>query len=87
MYLETAKHDILSLMHHYSFSTCESISDSPRRVKLWMEMVSEIAFEYDFLLSALLAVTSMHLTLLHPSESNNKTASTYHEAVLAQFNS
>jgi hypothetical protein len=73
------------LLHHFVMFTCETISDSKSSIVAWREIIPALAFEHDFLLSTLLAVTALHLAIIHPSEVHNNAALRHHTAALASF--
>ena len=75
--------DTLRLMHHYGISTCYSISDLTSASLPLRDAVPALAFEHDFLLSGLLAVTSLHLALLNPSAIHTNSAIKHHSQALA----
>jgi Fungal specific transcription factor domain len=84
--LKNDDNDKLRLIHHYAISTCYSISD-PTSVTQSLPLrdtVPSLAFEHDFLLSGLLAVTSLHLALLNPSNIHSASAIKFHTEALAQ---
>lgn len=69
-------------MHHYGISTCYSISDLTSISLPLRDTVPALAFEYDFLLSGLLAVTSLYLALLNPSAIHTNSAIKYYSEAL-----
>jgi hypothetical protein len=62
--------DRLRLMHHYGMSTSYSISD----LSSVRDTVPALAREFDFLLSGMFAVTSLHLALHNPSTIHTQSA-------------
>jgi hypothetical protein len=74
--------DTLRLMHHFAISTSSSISNSPTEALLMRDIVPALAFEHDFLLSIILAVTALHLAKLHPSAINSNAAMKHHSRAL-----
>jgi len=75
----------MRLIHFFTISTCEAISDSPAEVHLWREVVPQLALSYDFLLCGLLSITSLHLALLNPSNDHTAAAIWYHSKALELF--
>lgn len=75
--------DTLRLIHHYAVSTCFSISDLPSSIPTWRDTVPSLAFEHGFLLSGLLAVTSLHLALVNPSTCHTNAAIRHYSQALA----
>lgn len=78
--------DKLRLIHHYAISTCYSswnATSVTQSVHL-RDIVPALGFEHDFLLSGLLAVSSLHLALLNPSDINIASAIKYHTEALRQ---
>jgi hypothetical protein len=73
-------------MHHYTLSTCYSITDltSVSQFLPLRDVVPALAFEHDFLLSSLFAVTSLHLALLNPSAIHTASAVNHHSEALSQ---
>jgi hypothetical protein len=74
--------DTLRLMHHFAISTSSSISNSAAETRLMRDIVPALAFEHDFLLSGILAVTALHLAILQPSAIHSNTASKHHSQAL-----
>jgi hypothetical protein len=60
----------LSLLHHYSTSTCATIfCDSPIQA-IWRNEVPRLAFSYAPVLHAIFAVSALHISFLNPAESS-----------------
>lgn len=61
----------LYLMHHYATVTWSTLAniDSPEEVYLWKVAIPREAMDHEFLMDALLAVSSLHLAHLEPSMS------------------
>ena len=51
----------------------------------WRDTVPQLAFEHEFLLSSVLAITSLHLAILYPSDRYHNAALHYHTEALARF--
>jgi len=83
--LQGDSNDQARLLHHFVMFTCETISDTKASIVTWREIIPALAFEHDFLLSTILAVTSLHLAIIHPSEEHNNAALRYHTAALVDF--
>jgi hypothetical protein len=83
--LQGDSNDKSRLLHHFVMFTCETISDSKSSIHAWREIIPALAFEHDFLLSTILAVTSLHLAIIHPSDAHNNAALRHHTAALADF--
>ncbi|KAG9233523.1 hypothetical protein BJ875DRAFT_442165 [Amylocarpus encephaloides] len=85
--LKNDQNDTLRLMHHYNVSTRHSIADpgNPSQISIWRDAIPSLAFKHDFLLSGLLAVTSLHLTLLRPSHTHTNAALKHYIGALALF--
>jgi hypothetical protein len=84
--LKGESNDNFRLMHHYAISTCYSITDltSVSRSLPLRDIVPALGFEHDFLLSGLLAVSSLHLAILNPSAIHTASAIKHHTEALAQ---
>jgi hypothetical protein len=74
--------DRLRLMHHFGMSTCYSISDLSLVCLPLRDTVPALALEYDFLLSGIFAVTSLHLALHNPSTIHTQSAVKHHSEAL-----
>jgi hypothetical protein len=84
--LKGDEYDILRLTHHYTLCTCKTIADiSLDTLPLWRDVVPGLAFNHDFLLHILLAVTALHLNILHPSTENSNAALQHYTKGLALF--
>ncbi|KZF26555.1 hypothetical protein L228DRAFT_257970 [Xylona heveae TC161] len=59
----------LELLHHFSVSTCYTISRKPELVTLWRVTIPQLAFSQPFLMRGLLAISALHLARLRPSRS------------------
>lgn len=58
----------LFLMHHYSTTTCESLSDGvPEHLALWKTWIPKEGLKYEFLMEGILAVSALHLASLEPA--------------------
>ncbi|OBT56464.1 hypothetical protein VE04_02958 [Pseudogymnoascus sp. 24MN13] len=54
----------LELLHHYTISTCFTISD----LRCWQTAVPSIAVDYPFLMRGILATAARHLAYLRPAQ-------------------
>ncbi|MCJ1432536.1 hypothetical protein MMC27_001893 [Xylographa pallens] len=79
--------DNLRLMHHFTISAHRIIAPSPGAVAVWRELVPQLAFEYDFLLHGVLAVSALHLALTSEVDklANSALALRHYTAALALF--
>ncbi|KIW44888.1 uncharacterized protein PV06_03326 [Exophiala oligosperma] len=93
----TLERDRLRLMHHYDRFTCETVADlvlpTPEGVNIMRHYVPELAFEHDFLLHGILALSSLHLTLLSLDNADAQTrerhlslATYHHSCAIRMFN-
>ena len=60
-FISQAPHQELRLMHHFSTSTCFTMTDVPEIYPLWQIAIPKIAFSEDFLLHGLLAISALQL--------------------------
>jgi hypothetical protein len=74
--------DRFRLMHHFAISTSFSISNSLSEAHVMRDVVPALAFEYDFLLSGILAVSSLHLAIINPSAIHSDAALKHHSQAL-----
>jgi hypothetical protein len=72
-------------MHHYTISTCYRVTDTPASLSLWQIAVPELAQSFDFLMSGILATTSLHLAITEPSDQHNTAALRHYTTAIAQF--
>ncbi|MCJ1404917.1 hypothetical protein MMC11_008143 [Xylographa trunciseda] len=79
--------DNLRLMHHFAVSAHRSIAPSPGAVAVWRDLIPQLAFEYDFLLHGVLAVSALHLSLTSQVDklANSALALRHYTAALALF--
>ena len=56
----------LELLHHFITETCLTLSDREESHYLWRVVVPQIAFEHEFLVRAILAISALHLSTLRP---------------------
>ncbi|KAH8593617.1 hypothetical protein B0O99DRAFT_206887 [Bisporella sp. PMI_857] len=78
----------LRLMHHYTSVTSKTFSDSPAQKVAWQEDIPTIAYDAEYLMDAILAVSALHLRALNPSDRSVVRASHgYMASALAKFSS
>ena len=58
--------DELELLHHFTTVTCYTLSDRSESHELWRVIVPQIAFQHDFLMRGILAISALHLSNLRP---------------------
>ncbi|KAL9137357.1 MAG: hypothetical protein Q9175_001429 [Cornicularia normoerica] len=56
----------LELLHHFTTETCYTLSDRSESHELWRVTVPQVAFQYDFLMRGILAISALHLSFLRP---------------------
>ena len=56
----------LELLHHFTTQTSLTLSDRDESHYLWRVVVPQIAFEHEFLMRAILAISALHLSTLRP---------------------
>ncbi|KKK15809.1 hypothetical protein ARAM_001191 [Aspergillus rambellii] len=56
----------MALLHHYSTSTCYTISMHPMLQMVWRIRVPQVGFSFHFVLRAILALAALHLAHLKP---------------------
>lgn len=79
----------LELLHHYSTSTYSSFANHAGWQKVWRDTVPQLGFQHPFVLHATLAITALHLSVLHRARSEHYemlAASCYHDALVALRN-
>ncbi|PSS25189.1 hypothetical protein M430DRAFT_95721 [Amorphotheca resinae ATCC 22711] len=78
----------LKLMHHYTVSTANTFSDQQAQKEAWQLSVPTIAYDAQYLMDAILAVSALHLRALHPNDQTLIRASHgYMASALAQYSS
>ncbi|KAG8534202.1 uncharacterized protein KY384_001046 [Bacidia gigantensis] len=58
--------DELELLHHFVTETCMTLSDREESHNIWRLVVPQIAFQHDFLMRGILAISALHLGTLRP---------------------
>ena len=77
----------LELLHHFTTETCYTLSDRPESHELWRVTVPHVAFEHEFLMRGILAITALHLSSLRPDRQTywNHVAAKQQDAALSSF--
>lgn len=57
----------MKLLHHYTISTCYTLSRIPVIQAVWRDHVPRVGFAFPFVLQSLLAVSALHLAYSDPS--------------------
>lgn len=65
-------------MVHYMTSTCETLSHGEEDIEIWRRIVPEEAAQHDFLMDALLALSSLHFAWQNPSSGRDYTVAAIH---------
>ncbi|RAL61677.1 hypothetical protein DID88_002745 [Monilinia fructigena] len=78
----------LKLMHHYTATTSKTLSNDESQEAAWSINVPAIAYNYPFLMDAILAVSALHLRILQPEDRSLVRAShSYMASAIAQYSS
>ena len=56
----------LELLHHFITETCYTLSDRLKSHELWRITIPQIAFQHEFLMRGILAISALHLSNLRP---------------------
>lgn len=77
----------LELLHHFTTETCMTLSDRAQSHHLWRLTVPQIAFQHEFLMRSILAISALHLSYLkpHKCEYYTQVAVQQQDAALRQF--
>lgn len=78
----------LELMHHYSTSTCFTMSDMFVNLQTWQYAVPKLAFKHEFLLHGLLALSALHMSHVEvhaPSSTYGKLARNHQSIALSSY--
>lgn len=78
----------LELMHHYSTSTCFTMTDIAENFPLWQYDVPRLAFKHEFLLHGLLALSALHMSQTQessPSSSFGDLARNHQSVALSSY--
>lgn len=76
---------MVRLMHHYTAHTSSIMTNSVSMLSLWQVFVPRLAFNHDFLLHGLLAVTALHLNITDPTLEHANAALLHYTKSLALF--
>ena len=68
----------LELLHNFTTATYATLTTDGGLQELWQMAVPRIAFSYDFVMHALLAMSALHLSFLHPSDRSYYMMATEH---------
>lgn len=72
----------LELMHHFSTVTCESLAWRKDIKYVWQTVVPTVAYQYDFTMHGLLAISALHKARLFPHQKERYlNVSAYHQAL------
>lgn len=75
-------------MHHYTAFTAHTLAERMEQKVAWQEDIPSIAYDAQYLMDAILAVSALHLRSLHPSDQALVRASHgYMASALAQYSS
>ncbi|KAG0647972.1 hypothetical protein D0Z07_5685 [Hyphodiscus hymeniophilus] len=78
----------LKLMHHYTASTSQTLADKSAQKVAWQVNIPSIAYDAQYLMDAILAVSALHLRALNPDDQALVRASHgYMASALAQYSS
>ena len=77
----------LELLHHFTTETCYTLSDRPESHELWRVTVPQVAFQHDFLMRGILAISALHLNCLKPDNQTywGHLAAKQQDAALSSF--
>ncbi|TAQ83630.1 hypothetical protein B7494_g8046 [Chlorociboria aeruginascens] len=78
----------LKLLHNFTVSTSKTISNSDNEQHTWSVDIPSMAYECQYLMDAILAVSAVHLRSSHPEDQNLIRAShSYMASALAEYSS
>ena len=77
----------LELLHHFTTETCYTLSDRRESHQLWRITVPQVAFQHDFLMRGILAISALHLSCLRPDRQTywGHVAAKQQDAALSSF--
>ncbi|RFU34353.1 hypothetical protein B7463_g1974, partial [Scytalidium lignicola] len=76
----------LRLMHHYTALTAKTLSTAPNQQNAWQVDIPSLAYDAQYLMDAILAVSALHLRALLPNDQTLVQAShSYMASALAQY--
>ncbi len=61
----------LELLHHFITETCFTLSDRGASHELWRVNAPQVAFQHDFLMRGILAISALHLAWLRPDRKDH----------------
>ncbi|KAL6818854.1 hypothetical protein GGI42DRAFT_14396 [Trichoderma sp. SZMC 28013] len=56
----------MALLHHWTWSTSQSVADFPDVSRYWQTVFPQIAFEHTFVMHAILSLAALHQAYLYP---------------------
>ena len=78
----------LKLMHHFTANTAKTFSDFEEQKNAWQVVIPTLAYDSQYLMDAILAVSALHMRALHPDDHTLIRAShSYMASALAQYSS
>lgn len=76
----------LKLMHHFTARTCLTFSDTLEQNNAWQVDIPTIAYDAQYLMDAILAVSALHMRVMHPDDQSLIRASHgYMASALSQY--
>lgn len=77
----------MALLHHWTWSTSQSVADFPDVSRYWQTVFPQIAFEHIFVMHAILSLAALHQAYLDPKRRRQLTmeAIRYHNQALQGF--
>ncbi|PON30869.1 hypothetical protein TGAM01_v200289 [Trichoderma gamsii] len=77
----------MALLHHWTWSTSQSVADFPDVSRYWQTVFPQIAFEHTFVMHAILSLAALHQAYLYPERRKQLTleAMRYHSQALQGF--
>lgn len=77
----------MGLLHHWTWSTSQSVADFPDVSRYWQTVFPQIAFEHTFVMHAILSLAALHQAYLDPERRKQLTleAMRYHSQALQGF--
>ncbi|EHK48432.1 hypothetical protein TRIATDRAFT_214444 [Trichoderma atroviride IMI 206040] len=77
----------MALLHHWTWSTSQSVADFPDVSRYWQTVFPQIAFEHVFVMHAILSLAALHQAYLDPKRRRQLTmeAIRYHNQALQGF--
>lgn len=77
----------MALLHHWTWSTSQSVADFPDVSRYWQTVFPQIAFEHTFVMHAILSLAALHQAYLYPERRKQLTmeAMRYHNQAIQGF--